>query len=308
MAGHRIRSMARRLRLLAFALLALYACALTVLFVNQRSLLYPASDRRTTAAEAGLSGFQDVILTTPDGEQLVAWWKPPQPGKALILYFHGNGGSLWSRRFRAQALTATGRGLLMISYRGYSGSTGTPTETGLHTDARTAYDWAAQSYEASRFVAYGVSLGTGVAVRLASEKPLAGLILDAPYTSIADVAGLIYWYVPVTWLMLDQFRSLDLIGSVRAPILILHGTGDRTIPFAFGERLYAAAPEPKRFVRIEGGSHTRNLEDGGLAAVEDFLALVEVRQPDRFSGSAGTPSNRHRPRSSRNGLRHQREG
>lgn len=289
MAGHRIRSMVRCLRILAFAVLALYACALAVLFVNQRSLLYPASDQRTTAAEAGLSGFQDLVLQTPDGERLVAWWKPPQPGNVVILYFHGNGGSLWNGRLRAQALTASGRGLLMISYRGYSGSTGSPTEMGLHTDARTAYYWVRQSYEVSRLVAYGESLGTGVAVRMASEKPLAGLILDAPYTSTADVASLTYWYVPVSWLMLDQFRSLDIVQQVRAPILILHGTDDRTIPFAFGERLYAAAPEPKRFVRIEGGSHSRNLEQGGMAAVEDFLAAIEDRQPDRFSGSAITP-------------------
>jgi len=219
----------------------------------------------------------------------VAWWKPPVTGKALILYFHGNGGSLWSGRLRAQALTASERGLLMISYRGYSGSTGSPTEAGLHTDARTAYDWVRQSYEASRLVAYGESLGTGVAVRLAGEQPLAGLILDAPYTSTADVASLIYWYVPVSWLMLDQFRSLDIIQQVRAPILILHGSDDRTIPFAFGERLYAAASEPKRFIRIEGGSHSRNLEQGGMAAVEDFLAAVEARRPGRSSGSAVTP-------------------
>jgi hypothetical protein len=169
----------------------------------------------------------------------------------------------------------------MISYRGYSGSTGMPTEAGLHTDARTAYDWIVQSYEASHLVAFGESLGTGVAVRLASEQPLAGLILDAPYTSTADVASLAYWYVPVRWLMLDQFRSIDVISEVKAPILILHGTNDQVIPFAFGERLYAAAPEPKRFVRIEGGSHTRNLEEGGMQAVDEFLAGVEARMPDR---------------------------
>ena len=89
--------------------------------------------------------------------------------------------------------------------------------------------------------------------------------------------------------MLDQFRSLDIIQQVKAPILILHGTDDRIIPFAFGERQYAAAPEPKRFVRIEGGSHSRNLEQGGMAAVEDFLAAVETRLPDRSFGSAVMP-------------------
>jgi uncharacterized protein len=281
--------MARRLRILAVSVLVLYACAILVLFLNQRSLLYPASGRHATAAEAGLAGFQDLVLTTPDGERLVGWWKPPQPGKAVILYFHGNAGSLWNRRFRAQLLTSTGRGLLMVSYRGYSGSTGAPTEAGLHTDARTAYDWVRQSYESSRVVAYGESLGTGVAVHLASRQSLAGMILDAPYTSTADVAGLIYWYVPVSWLMLDQFRSLDIIRTVRAPLLILHGTDDRVIPFAFGERVFAAASEPKRLIRIEGGSHSRNLEQGGSAAVEHFLAALEARLPARTSDSAVPP-------------------
>ena len=269
--------MARRLRFVAVAVLALYTCILAAVFVNQRSLLYPASDRRTTAAEAGLDGFQDLILATADGERLVAWWKPPQPGKVLVLYFHGNGGSLWNRRSRAQALTASGRGLLMISYRGYSGSTGTPTEAGIHMDARAAYDWIVHSYEPARLVAYGESLGTGVAVRLASEVSLAGLILDAPYTSTADVASLTYWYLPVVWLMLDQFRSIDIIARAKAPILILHGTDDRIIPFTLGEQLYAAAPEPKRFVRIESGGHTRNLEQGGMEAVDEFLAGIEAR-------------------------------
>ena len=103
------------------------------------------------------------------------------------------------------------------------------------------------------------------------------------------MASLTYWYVPVSWLMLDQFRSLDIIQQVKAPILILHGTDDRTIPLAFGEQLYAAAPEPKRFIRIKGGSHSRNLEQGGMAAVEDFLTAVEARGLDRSSGSTVTP-------------------
>lgn len=268
-------------RLLRFGVIALvvYLAGLTLLFSFQRSLLYPASDRRTTAAEAGLAGFEDLVLPTPDGERLVAWWKPPQPGKALILYFHGNGGSLWNRRLRAQTLTEGGRGLLMASYRGYSGSTGAPTEEGLRIDARAAYEWAARSYEPARIAVYGESLGTGVAVRLATERPVAGLILDAPYTSTADVAGLTYWFVPVTWLMRDQFRSKDIIGEVKAPILVLHGDRDGIIPFELGERLYEAAPEPKRFVRLPGAGHVRNLENGGLAPVDAFLTAIEAKLP-----------------------------
>src|SRR5918998_3265800 len=181
----------------------IYVALVALLYVMERTFLYPASSQRTTVAEAGLAGFQDLTLTTADGERLVAWWKPPQSGRAVLVYFHGNGGSLWNRRFRARLLTEDGRGLLMVSYRGYSGSTGTPTEAGLREDALASYDWVTRSNEASRVVLYGESLGTGVAVRLATERPVGGLVLDAPYTSAADVAAALYWYVPVSWMMHD---------------------------------------------------------------------------------------------------------
>lgn len=273
--------MKRLLRGIALLVLVLYAGVLGALYVGQRSLLYPGAGRSgpLSVAEAGLAGFRDVELTTSDGERLRGWWKPPQPGKALILYFHGNGGSLASRRGRVEALAETGRGVLLIAYRGYSGSTGQPTEEGLRIDARTAYDWAARSSPADRIVLYGESLGTGVAVRLATERTVAGVILDAPYTSTADVAAGTYWFIPVLWLMQDQFRSIDIVQGVRAPILVMHGDRDRVVPFTFGERLYDAAPEPKRFLRLSGVGHTRVLESGGLTAVNAFIADIEAKRP-----------------------------
>jgi hypothetical protein len=281
--------MARFLRSLAVILVTLYALAVGALFFAQRSLLYPGSGQVTNAAQAGLAGIvEDVVLATPDGERLVAWWKPPEIGRAVVIYFHGNGGSLWNRRDRARALAATGRGLLMVSYRGYSGSTGTPSEEGLRIDARTAYDFVAKPYEPSRIVLYGESLGTGVAVRLAAEREVGGLILDAPYTSTAAVAAARFPFVPVSLLMRDQYRSAEIIGNVKAPILIMHGTADRVIPFAFGEELHAAAPEPKRFVRFEGQGHTTLLEQGGLAEVDAFLKPIEAAIP-RPPDTAATP-------------------
>jgi pimeloyl-ACP methyl ester carboxylesterase len=261
---------------LGAAALILYAVTLAALYFNQRALLYPRSTRQIAAAQADLPDFQDVTLLTPDGERLVAWWKPPRPGKTVIVYLHGNGGSLWDRRNRGRILTANGRGLLLVSYRGYSGSTGEPTEEGLRIDARTAYAWVARTYEPARVVLYGESLGTGVAVHLASERPVGGVILDAPYTSTAEVGQMRYWYAPVSWLMLDQFRSMDVIGSIRAPLLVLHGDQDSVIPFRFGERLFEAAREPKQFIRLRGAGHTRNLESGGMAAVEAFLTRIEA--------------------------------
>jgi fermentation-respiration switch protein FrsA (DUF1100 family) len=273
----------KALVVLATGVGALYLVILVALFLGQRALLFPASAQQASAAQAGLEGVQDVALTTPDGERLVGWWRPPRPGRAVILYFHGNGGSLYDRRFRVRGLLEGGRGVLAVSYRGYSGSTGSPSETGLHTDARTAYAWVTQGYEAERIVLYGESLGSGVAVRLAAERPVGGLILDAPFTSTADVARRLYAWLPVGLLMRDQFPSIDVIGAVKAPILILHGERDGVTPIGLGERLFEAAPEPKRMVRLPGG-HEGNME-GGLAAWRGFIAEVEagLRVPPRES-------------------------
>lgn len=261
----------------ALAIILLYGALLALVYTFQRSLQYFPSTARFTAAQVGLSGFSDLALRTSDGESIVSWWKPPLPGRAVLVYFHGNGGSLWNRQDRAKRLTEDGRGLLLVSYRGYSGSTGTPSETGLRLDAEAAYRFVASRYEPGRVVLYGESLGTGVAVGLGVERAIGGLILDAPFTSAVDVARRQYWFFPVDWLMRDQFRSLDRIASLKAPLLVMHGERDGIIPIGLGERLFAAAPEPKRFVRLAGVGHAEVLEQGGLAPVRMLLGEVEAR-------------------------------
>ena len=267
-----------RVLILLGVVAALYAALAGAVFLGQRAMLYPAFGPALGAAEAGLPGFEDVVLATPDGESLAAWYRAPEPGRVILLYFHGNGGGLLNRRDRARLLTRDGRGLLLVSYRGYPGSTGRPTEAGLGLDARTAYAWLRQRFPPERIVLYGESLGTGVAVGLAAEHAVAGLILDAPFTSAADVAAGLFWYLPVRLLMRDQYRSAERIGAVRAPLLVLHGGRDGVVPIALGERLFAAAPEPKRFVRVAGGDHVGNLERG-IGEVRAFLAEVEARVP-----------------------------
>lgn len=253
-----------------------YGLVLALLYTQQRRLLFPASPARVAPSVAGLADMGEVSIETPDGERLVAWWKPPEPGRALVLYFHGNGGSLWNRRGRVRLLGADGRGVLIVSYRGYSGSTGTPSEAGLRIDARAARDWL-RSFAPDRIVLYGESLGTGVAVRLATESPVGGVVLDAPYTSTADVAKGVYWYLPVALLMRDQFRSIDLIGDLKVPLLVMHGEADAIIPIALSELLFKAANEPKRYLRLPGVDHVSILEAGGIEAVRSFLGEVEAR-------------------------------
>lgn len=260
--------------LVSGAIVAYLAVGLA-LYAGQRRMLFPASAFRATAAEAGLDRFRDLVLETSDGERLVAWWVPPEPGRALVLFFHGNGSTLWNRRDRARLLSRDGRGLLIVSYRGYSGSSGSPSEEGLQLDAEAAYRFLG-SYESRRIVLYGESLGTGVAIRLATAKPVGGVILDAPYTAIDDVAAPMFPFLPVKWLLRDRFPSIERISDLRAPLLVLHGERDGLIPIALAERLYAAANEPKRFVRLPGVVHHRVLEEGGLAPVRAFLDEVEA--------------------------------
>jgi uncharacterized protein len=159
-------------------------------------------------------------------------------------------------------LIADGIGFIALSYRGYMGSTGRPTELGLLRDAEATYQFAAARYPSDRIVLWGHSLGSGVAVALAAVRPVAKVILEAPFTSTADVAARLFPFVPVRWFMSDQFRSDLRIGKVTASILILHGAKDRIVPIALGERLFRLAREPKRFVRYPAGGHD-DLDDYG---------------------------------------------
>ena len=176
------------------------------MYFAQRSLMYFPETVRTSPAAAGFPQAQEVWLNSADGERVIAWHVPPRDDKPVVLYFHGNGGSLRLRVDRFQRIVAAGVGLVGLSYRGYGGSTGTPTEAGLIEDARAAYAFAAERYP-GRIAVWGESLGTGVAVALAAEKPVTHVILDAPYTSTLDVAADLYWFLPVRLLMKDQFRS-----------------------------------------------------------------------------------------------------
>jgi len=165
--------------------------------------------------------------------------------------------------------------VLKIQFRpsasGIVGSSGAPSEQGLLRDAAAAYAFATERYDAARIVVWGFSLGTGVAVAIASEHPVGKLILEAPYTSTVDVAASLFRFVPIRLLMRDQFHSDARIARVAAPLLIMHGTSDPAIPIRFGEQLFALAREPKTLVRFPRGGH-ENLDDfGALETARQFL-------------------------------------
>lgn len=252
--------------------LGCYIGLVAIMYLAQRALMYFPYSVRMTPQDADFPQATEVELTAADGVRILAWTVPPKAGKPVVLYFHGNGGSLAHRVARFRKLVDDGTGLVALSYRGYGGSEGKPSEEGLLADARAAHDFARATYPDAKTVLWGESLGTGVAVAIAAERDVAAVILEAPFTSAADVAFAAYPFVPVSLLMKDQFRSDDRIGKVTAPVLVMHGERDRVVPYRLGERLYALANEPKAFVRFADGGHEDLDRHGHLAAARKFMA------------------------------------
>jgi pimeloyl-ACP methyl ester carboxylesterase len=257
---------------LAVIALAGYIAFTAIIFFAQRSLMYFPDPLHTTPAAAGLPEAEEVTLTAADGVKSLVWQVAPRDDKPVILYFHGNGGALRYRVERFHHLITDGVGLLALEYRGYGGLSGSPSETGLNADAEAAYAYAVAHYPVQQIVVWGESLGTGVAVALAAEKPVGRVILEAPFTSAVAVGARHYWYLPVRFLMKDQFHSDRRIGKVTAPLLILHGVHDQTVPYAMGQHLFELANKPKHIVRfLDGGSGDLDA-NGALDAVGRFLA------------------------------------
>jgi fermentation-respiration switch protein FrsA (DUF1100 family) len=254
----------------AAVVVLIYGLLIGNLFVFQRSLLYPANQYRPSPAMMQVPELQVVTLRTRDGLDLVAWYGAPHEGKPTVLSFHGNGDFIGANAAFARLLLDRGYGVLLTSYRGYSGNPGSPTEAGLYDDGRAAMDFL----EARRaaIVLHGFSLGSAVAVQMATERKVSGLILDAPFTAAVDVAASAYPFVPVHLLMHDRFDSLAKIGAITVPIFVTHGTRDEVVPAAQFDRIYEAIKGPKTRRRVEGATHNDLWQRGGGEPAIAFLA------------------------------------
>jgi fermentation-respiration switch protein FrsA (DUF1100 family) len=242
-----------------------------VMYVAQRALMYFPETTRTAPALAGLPQAEEITLDTADGERVIVWHVPPRDGKPVVLYFHGNGGSLRYRAERYRKLAENGIGLVALSYRGFGGSTGSPSEPGLMADAAAAYKFAVARYVPERIAVWGESLGGGVAVQIAAKERIGRLILEAPFTSAAEVAQRAYVIFPVRLLMHDQFRSDEYIGRVTAPVLVMHGERDNVVPFDLGERMVSLIAAPKKLVRFPDGGHNDLDVYGAIQEALKFL-------------------------------------
>lgn len=268
--------------LAAATILALALAGVAVLWYHQRALIsFPDPTVPTVAAT--LPGAEAVAFETEDGLRLGGWFVPAPGARrgTAIHVFNGNGGNRGHRAPLAAALARAGFATLLFDYRGYGGNPRSPTEAGLLSDARAARAYLASrpDVDPRRLVYLGESLGAAVAVALAAEEPPLALVLRSPFTSLVDVGRLHYPWLPIGPLLRDRYPSLDRIGSIATPLLVVAGERDRLIPPAQSRSLHEAAAGPKRFVLIEGGDHNDHALLAGDRFIGEVVAFLQGAAP-----------------------------
>lgn len=254
----------------------LYLIAFAALWFGRGALIYPFDPTQISPTQAGEPRLSVKTLTTQDGETLVVWARKARGNKPTFFYFHGNAGNLASRTQRFDRLIDRGYGIIALGYRGSSGSTGRPSETAISQDALALYAARHKVLGGAikgKIIFYGESLGTGVATKLATTHPPDALILEAPYTSVVDMAVRQAPIFPIRAVLDHRWETNKHITSVTVPTLILHGTKDRVIPFSMGQKIYAlSAAKTKQFKQIIGGSHLSGFSVEGQKAIYSFIA------------------------------------
>jgi fermentation-respiration switch protein FrsA (DUF1100 family) len=257
---------------IAAGLLLLYGVLVALVYVFQERLLYyPNMGREivATPAAAGLA-YDDFTIGTEDGEKLSAWWVPVPSPKGAVLLLHGNAGNISHRIDYAVMFRRLGYATLLVDYRGYGRSSGTPTEHGTYRDADAAWRWLTQTrgWKARDIVVFGQSLGGGIASWVASRQTPRALVLASTFTSAVDLGAELYRFLPVRLISRLRYDTIARLPDVRAPVLIAHSPGDDIIPYAHARRLYAAAREPKAFLELSGGHN-----DGFIFARSEWVEV-----------------------------------
>ncbi|SEP58988.1 hypothetical protein SAMN05216548_10128 [Faunimonas pinastri] len=268
---------------LVLCLILLYGAAVGTLYVRQASYVFAPGRGIASPAVAGLPQAKPVTIRAADGVELLAWFIQAAPGHPTILYFHGNAGSIADRAGRFAEIAASGDGVLALSYRGYPGSGGKPSEKAFLADGLRVFDWLRE--RTPDVALHGESLGTAIATYVAAHREVRALVLEAPFTAISDIGAELFPWAPVALLLRDQFRSREWIKGVKAPVMVAQGTQDLVVPPAQGRRLYELANPPKRMLVIQGGGHA-DLWTHGLW--KDELTFLEAAESGTLAGSSET--------------------
>lgn len=248
-------------------LTAVYIGACGYLYFFQRIILYLPKKQIESQEKYELGNAESIKLHTSDGVNITAWYIPAKKNNPTLVYFPGNSGNLSDRENKFRDFSNAGLGILAIDYRGYGKSEGSPSEDGLYSDARAAIKYLKEKgFKNTELILYGESLGTGVAVQMATENNYRAVILEAPYETIASRAAELYPYVPIGILLKDHFDSIHKIKNINSPVVIFHSKDDKVMPFAHGAKLFDAAKQPKIFYVFENAGHS-NFNHSELATL-----------------------------------------
>ena len=270
------RSVAREIMDVVPWLIAAYLVICAAAYFGHRMFMYFPDPARIPPNAAGLDGVEEIEFAAADGTKLIAWYAPAADGKPTILYFHGNAANAANRAPKIDMMIESGFGVFYLNNRGYGGSGGSPSEANNVADAVAAYDHLrGLGVPTDKIAAFGESLGSGQAVQLAAERPVGAVVLEAALTSIVEVGRSIYFWLPLSLLITDQYNVERDIARVTAPLLILHGERDEVIPVAMGRRIYNAANEPKRVELFRDGRHNDLFDHGAWERMRDFLLALE---------------------------------
>jgi pimeloyl-ACP methyl ester carboxylesterase len=245
------------LRLVAF-LMILYVLVVTWVYINQKSLMYFPLPDKEEAKSHNLGNTEEIFLTTDDNIKIQTWYHlPSKAGMPMVVYLHGNSYNLPNRKLKFKELIDLGYGYIAPAWRGFGKSEGTPSKEGLFNDARAAIQLLKTlGYNTEDTIIIGESLGSGIAVKMATEYKFKGVFLITPYTTTADRAQEMYWYLPAKLLIKDNFDNASFLDKINAPLLIVHGTKDEVIPHTHSEKLMIIAHEPKKLIIYDGKGHS----------------------------------------------------
>ena len=259
----------------------LYIVLLTLIFIFQRNLMYfPGGPRPALEFQAD----PEIITVHPDkGHYLDGFYWPAADGQPTIVFFHGNGQAYQYWVDKLAHYYKEGYGVLFTDYRGYGGQPGIPTEEGLYRDASAFIEGLLieHAIQPEDMIFYGESLGTGVAIEMATIYEPKALILESPYSATVDIAQNRYWMFPATILMKDQFLSREKIRKMTMPKFFIHGDKDMIIPIRFGKKLYQYAPEPKQFKIVQGSGHNNLYDHGAALHILDFLRTLDADKKEQ---------------------------
>lgn len=259
-----------------------YVAVTFAVYAFQRQLIFMPSENRILPEDMGLAEVAEITILTATNQSLYSWYGRAKGDQPTILFFHGNAGNVSNRAERFRQFMAKGFGLFILGYPGYGGSDGSPSEASFLDASQLSYDYLLkQGIKADNIVLYGESLGTSVAVQLSARKRAKALILEAPMSSVLDLAKTQFPYFPIGLLLRDPFLSIDYIDQIRMPLLVMHGDSDQIIPISSGRMLFEKAIEPKAFNSIKGAGHN-NLHRYAVAEIVQSFLGDQTHSSDRL--------------------------